>query len=291
VLAFGAAVGVAVAASLWSLAVPRRLRPEASARLLMWLAIVASLGALWAVVLVAGANIVQLHGVAERLALCQPVLMVHRGSLGIAGYVAIALLLTAMYSATRVWRRHRRLRSRRDAPTLAVVPVDEPMAYTVPGNPGQIILTTGLLRRLDLDERRVVVAHERAHLDFRHYRFVRAAQLSAAVFPLAAPLERRVRLATERWADEVAARDLGDRELVARTVVHAAELRVAAGAELGIAAAGTVERVRALLLPAPRRSPVVEGCLVLGVVLIAAALVASLFDVHGWIAALFGICA
>src|SRR5207253_11395851 len=80
-----------------------------------------------------------------------------------------------------------------------------------------------------------------------------------AINPLMIPTARTVHRALERWADENAASDVGDRGLVARAVGRSALLIHAAHARalvLGAAAEAVPERVRALLSPAPRPRPV-----------------------------------
>jgi len=91
-----------------------------------------------------------------------------------------------------------------------------------PGRPGQIVVTTGMLDALDADERRAMFAHELAHLQLRHHLFLRLSGLAAAALPILRPVALQVRFATERWADERAARDIGSRSLVARAVTKGA---------------------------------------------------------------------
>jgi hypothetical protein len=70
---------------------------------------------------------------------------------------------------------------------------------------GVIVITPGLIRALDADERRAVLAHERAHLQHRHHRYRRIAALLAAANPLLRRVPDAVSYLTERWADEDAA--------------------------------------------------------------------------------------
>jgi Zn-dependent protease with chaperone function len=284
------AVGVVISAFLCSYAVRPELRPQAAARLITAFTVAAAAGAVWTITLIAGLSLAQVHGVAERLSFCHAVLTNHSDTLGVVGYVTVFMLCVAALSAARIAIQRRRLRAPRGAPDLAVLPIDEPTAYTRPGSPGQIVLSTGLLRSLEPAERRVVLAHERAHLECRHDRYVRATQFAVAVFPVVAPLARRVRFATERWADEVAAKHVGDRELVARAVAHAALLQPTAPVALGMASGGVVARVEALLRPAPERAPLIEYALTASALATALVLAVSVVDVHTWIAALFGLC-
>jgi hypothetical protein len=63
-----------------------------------------------------------------------------------------------------------------------------------------------------------------------------------------------VRIATERWADEEAAREIGDRPTVARAVARAALVGTdAPGSGLAMGDVGVIERVEALFDDAPRR--------------------------------------
>ena len=147
---------------------------------------------------------------------------------------------------------HRRLRAAGSprAGGVVVADWDAPHAVAVPGRPGHVLVTTGLLRALDGRERRVVLAHERAHLRHRHDRLVGIAAAAAAVNPLLAPLRDTVAHQAERWADEEAAADVGDRALVARCVAKAA-LAAHRAPVLALGGTGVVERVRALGRPAP----------------------------------------
>lgn len=105
---------------------------------------------------------------------------------------------------------------------LAVVSLDAPHAFAVPGRPGRILVTRGMLTALDGDERRVVLAHERAHLQGRHHRLRAATEVCAAVNPILIPVREAVAYLVERSADEHAATVTGSRELVARALAKAA---------------------------------------------------------------------
>ena len=79
-----------------------------------------------------------------------------------------------------------------------------------------------MLDALDPDERRVLLAHERAHARSHHYLFTALTYLAAAANPLLRPVAAAVTYTVERWADETAARDCGDRRLAARAIGKAA---------------------------------------------------------------------
>jgi len=150
---------------------------------------------------------------------------------------------------------------------LVVIDDDEPDAYTLPGIGGRVVVSTAMLRALPADERRVLLAHEAAHLSRRHHLWVQAAELAAAANPLLRPVARAVRAAVERDADEVAAAEVGDRELAARALARAGLARAAARRattlEAALAGADTAvaDRARALLAGPPPRRRVLAGML------------------------------
>jgi hypothetical protein len=141
-----------------------------------------------------------------------------------------ALLAVAVAAAGRAaWRRARALvsaaRHARCLPgssQVVVVPDGSADAYAVPGWPGRIVVTAGMLDALNPDERRVLLAHERAHTSSHHYLFTALSYLAAAANPLLRPVAAAVTYTVERWADETAARDCGDRRLAARAIGKAA---------------------------------------------------------------------
>ncbi len=138
---------------------------------------------------------------------------------------------------------------------LAVLDDAAALAYAVPGRPGRIVATTGLLRRLDAAERRAVLTHERSHLRHRHHLHHAAGQLAAAANPLLGRIPAALRLATERWADEDAARTVR-RDTVARALTRSASRQPrtgpGAGVVLAVAAEQIAARVQALHSPPPR---------------------------------------
>ncbi|MDJ0347324.1 M56 family metallopeptidase [Streptomyces sp. H10-C2] len=200
----------------------------------------------------------------------------HPASLPVALVAGVLLAAAAAGAVRMVWRRARALfAAALEAGCLPgpdpLVVVEDPAAdaYAIPGLPGRIVVSTGMLNALDPTEREVLLAHERAHLRARHHLFAAAAHLAAATNPLLRPVARAVGYTVERWADEEAAAATGDRRRVARTVGKAAlaakhttprrRLPAAALGLLGIgrggplAGAGPVpRRVAALLAPPPR---------------------------------------
>ncbi|MGH3752638.1 MAG: M56 family metallopeptidase [Pseudonocardiaceae bacterium] len=178
---------------------------------------------------------------------------------------------------------------------LAVVALDAPHAFAVPGRPGRILITRGLLTALDGDERRVVLAHERAHLQSRHHWLRAATEVCAAVNPVLIPVRESVAFLVERCADEHAAMVTGSRALVARTLTKAALAGGDGGTTpgatrwptaLAFAGCGVSARVAALHSDPPRPEPLVpSGVLMLGVATAVAAVQATLafFQLIYWL--------
>jgi Zn-dependent protease with chaperone function len=200
---------------------------------------------------------------------------------------AVLLALAARFTAAGA----RRLRALRDAGRLAaalpaaggelaVVDDPSPHACAVPGRPGRIVVSTGLLRSLDAAERRAVLAHERAHLMHRHHLHQTVARLATAANPLLGRLPAAVAFAAERWADEEAAATVR-RDTVADALTHvfAGGTRPAAPAVV-LAAVSTqvATRVRALREPAPRLTMWRVGLLLALLAVIAAALLDAAHD-------------
>lgn len=180
----------------------------------------------------------------------------------VAGRLAIPALLAVLGACGWTLWRHRRVRRRAEralaplpARAVAVLPDDVPYAYALPGGRrDRVVVSRGMLARLTSRERRALFAHERAHLEGRHHRFLLVVRVAARANPFLRPLCTAVGYTTERWADEEAAVRVGSRRVVARAIGKSA--LVSAGAPTptlaGFAAAGPVpRRVAALLAPAP----------------------------------------
>jgi hypothetical protein len=182
--------------------------------------------------------------------------------------LAAAGVWTVLFAVgrARLMLRVHRTSGRLSAPGgLVVVDADIPDAFTTPEVTGRIIVTRGMLRALDADERAALLAHERSHLAHRHPWWIAVTDLAAAANPLLRPASRAIRHGVERWADEDAARVLADRPLVARAVARAALARHTHRRDHLVTAAtgGDVPaRVIALLHPArrtPRRAVLVQA--------------------------------
>jgi Zn-dependent protease with chaperone function len=133
---------------------------------------------------------------------------------------------TVSRSAARQWQHlriaHAQAETRQAAGDLSIVNDDCPDAYALPGKPGRIVVTSGMLRALNPSEREALFAHERAHLTGRHHWFLAAAELSAHCHPALRTVCTAIVLAAERTADEAAASATGDRRMTARAIARAA---------------------------------------------------------------------
>ena len=206
------------------------------------------------------------------------------------GVTAVVLLIFGAVRVARVLRARRATTRELRAVCnscgtgeLAVVALDAPHAFAVPGRPGRILVTRGLLSVLDGDERRVVLAHERAHLRSRHHWLRAATEVCAAVNPVLIPVREAVAFLVERSADEHAAAVTGSRELVAQALTKAALASEVAGrmrvwpAALPFAGCGVSARVAALRSDPPRPEPLVpSSVLALGVTTAIAAVQATI---------------
>jgi Zn-dependent protease with chaperone function len=230
---------------------PRLASPASCVRVLTALALVAAAGVSSGLVLVALAGASELHAVSGLLGWCEALYPGDHGAAPWAGVVA-ALALAA--GARGRARYRRRVRAERLAfasiDGVEVIRAAGPVAFAVPGRPGGVVLGDELVRALAPDERAAVLAHEQAHLDCHHHRYVHAAEACAAAFPFLIPLARQVRFNTERWADEVAAGRVGSRRLVARAIARVALLAPPVPSPgIGFGPLGVHARVDALLHP------------------------------------------
>jgi Zn-dependent protease with chaperone function len=183
-----------------------------------------------------------------------------------AAVLAGALLASALVYLARVAldlsQAHRAYRQLpRATEQLMITPEEHPTAFTLPLplRGGAIVVSTGMLRLLPADERRALLAHESAHLRRYHTGYVLTASLAAAANPLLRPVARQVRLAVELWADQLAAREVGDGLVVARALARAslAASRPSqpGGFRLAVAESDVSARVHALTHLPPRFRP------------------------------------
>lgn len=273
------AVGLSALVGLLARPIARRSAPAAAVRLLVGTGVIVAGGWCWAVALLASTALGQFPLVAwagqwspAQLGRLDPV------PIGLGWGAALALAVMAAAGAETARRRLRATWSSwqacRQMPPGAgsvVVLADEaPTAVAVPGLRGRVVVSRGMLRALEPEQRRALLAHERSHLRHRHDLWVSAAHMIARVDPLLVPLVRAVDEGVERWADEDAAAEVGDRALTAEAIASAALATVrfrpstTSLGEVSLAgAAGHVtRRIDALLMPSPRAAPRLTAVLV-----------------------------
>jgi Zn-dependent protease with chaperone function len=218
------------AAALAAQPIADRLPPRAAAWLLTSSAAILAIGSTAALALVAVAGLLRLP-----LAASLGRYSLHRVQRGDpapveVGALALTLLAAALCSGCyAAWRRCRGIAQaaitaaelRGDA-AITVVEDEAADAYAVPGLPGRIVISSGMLARLQPAEQEVLIAHERAHLHSHHYLFAAVARLAAAANPVLRPLERAVDYSLERWADEAAGAATGSRDRAAIALGRAA---------------------------------------------------------------------
>lgn len=274
------------------------LPPRAAAWLLAGSAVVLAACSTAALGLLAGAGALRLPPVA---ALGHLVLPVVGDEATVPAACGAAVLLTAVAVAlVRTLRRQVLLaaRTRRVADGAGasggdLVVLDDPVpdAYALPGlpgRPGRIVVTSGMLRALDPGEREALLAHERAHLAGRHHAFLVALALACACHPAFRVLREPLSYALERCADEAAARAVGDRRITARAIGRAALAGLPpTRPETALpAASGPVPRRVAALLHPTTPSPLLTRAPHLTAVLLLSALSAicalhAAYDLHG----------
>lgn len=135
----------------------------------------------------------------------------------------------------------------RGAFELVVLPTDALVAVGVPVTPPQVVISDGLIARLDRTQLDAVIRHEAAHHAHRHWRFlVLAAGVDEGLGPL--PFVRRstaaLRDSLEAWADDGAVAASGG----SRVELHGA-------AEQLTTAVSAPARVRARIHRLEARSP------------------------------------
>jgi Zn-dependent protease with chaperone function len=161
-------------------------------------------------------------------------------------YLGVHLVRTIVRRETRR-RRHLALLEllSSDAPApldARLIEQPEPLAYCVPRPRGaMIVISTGLLERLDERELQAVIAHERAHARQRHDVLLLAFEAWRAAlpgFPAARIASEQVARLVEMAADDRARRRVGSPDLV-RAIARTAPVH------------GDLERARIVrLLPA-----------------------------------------
>jgi beta-lactamase regulating signal transducer with metallopeptidase domain len=209
------------------------------------------------------------------------------GALGLTTFAAVvgAALVRALRSASLAIGL-RRTRSFELASGVGIIESSRPFAFTGGWFRPSVLVSTALVERLTPSQIAIVVAHERAHAERRDALAVTAARVLALAH---LPFVRRqiladLTLACEQACDEAAARECGDRVLVAETIVAAERAAGAAHpfASRGLAFGGgeVGNRVESLLAaPAEGAAPRHLGWILLAA---SASLVAVAPHVHHW---------
>ena len=140
--------------------------------------------------------------------------------LGLAGIIAVRFV-TDLFRT----RAFRNLLAQYDVADsdgpLQILSADMPFAFSSGIIRPRIFLSTGLLSSLSEEEKRVIVAHERAHLERRDsLRLLLARALSLAHIPFTRRLMlAHLQLATEQACDAIAAQQTRDASLVAELLL------------------------------------------------------------------------
>lgn len=171
---------------------------------------------------------------------------------GVAARAAYCLV-AELASAVRARRRHAALLApiAHTDPRLEalVVPHHTAAAYCLPGH--RPVLTTAALAALDTQQLALVLAHERAHLRWRHHLPVGLARALHRAFP-GIPLFRhaaeRVPELVEMLADDAATRH-GDRHHYAAALVLLAEAATTPAPALAAGGPAALARVHRLVTP------------------------------------------
>ncbi|GHA30953.1 MULTISPECIES: M56 family metallopeptidase [Streptomyces] len=239
----------------------RRAAPALAARVLASAAVLTAAATTWSLLLLTTALLGDAPPVIREARedghpLTDPVPTV----IGLAACLALAAVAVRVHRAVRAERctrrALRRLGAGQPADTELIVAASEvPRAFAIPGRPGRILVTSAMLNALGPAERRVLLAHERAHLTHRHGLLVSAVTLAAAADPLLEPVRAAVAFLVERWADERAAAVVGDRRVTARALARAALSagRARVGCALQFTDRAVTRRIAALQTNPPPR--------------------------------------
>ncbi|MGW0971006.1 M48 family metalloprotease [Streptomyces sp. NPDC002516] len=239
--------------------VGRRVSPGLATRVLVAAAVLTAAASTWALLLLATTLVGQAPAVIaeageEGRAVPEPVPEA-------VAVLAVAALAVITHRIVRVVRAH--IATRRvllklceghpPDSELVVAASPTPHAFAIPGKPGRILVTAAMLGALEPAERRVLLAHERAHLTHRHAALSTAVALAAAANPLLVPVRDTVVFLLERWADEEAASSVGDRRTTARALARAALVsqRARPGCALHFSEHAVTRRIAALQTAPP----------------------------------------
>jgi len=109
---------------------------------------------------------------------------------------------------------------------LVVLPTDALLAVSVPAPQPQVLISDGLVERLDADQLEAVICHEATHHRCGHWRYLllaTAVERGLRPLPLVARSTQSLRNALEVWADDTAAgKSASGRALVCSAIVAVA---------------------------------------------------------------------
>lgn len=169
----------------------RRLHPRVSAVVLaanvVWISTVGVIG-IW---LLSLRYLAHVRWLADRFWWCSMIVSEHGTVSKWVGLPAAAATLAGIVRAVRFCLLQRTLRSAGLRGT-SIVTSDDVFAFAVPGPDTATIVSSGLGRQLGPTEQQVVFAHERAHAEYRHDRYLTIGRAAEAVLPIMWPLTRRL---------------------------------------------------------------------------------------------------
>lgn len=236
-----------------------RLSPSVAAVVLAWSSAAAAVASLVNLTVFALKALAELPAVAGWFGWSSQVVVDDTAHVPWVSWLSVALLLAAIVSVAHRWVRQRRVlaAAREQLPAdgrLLIVPDEAVAAFAVPGQPGHVVVTTGMRDLLSERQFDALLAHENAHLVAGHHRLIQLVELAAAAHPALWWVARHVGYLVERAADERAAADVGSRRAVAHAIGTAALASAAASSGLNAAAPSGVvpRRVAELLRPEPR---------------------------------------
>lgn len=144
--------------------------------------------------------------------------------LALAGALSGIMLVRLLVAGHKIGRRMRVLRARHrelvdiialePAPgsRVRVLAHETPTAYCLPGRQSRVVVSTGVLKGMEVEALRAVLAHERAHLRARHdllIEFFSVVHETVPAFLRSSAAMREVRLLVEVLADRHAIRRVG----------------------------------------------------------------------------------
>lgn len=197
----------------------------------------------------------------------------HFGGRSGLDFIALVVLMIATVKAILLLRSDRQIR-RSHCGGLVVVSHPDMFAYALPGAVDGVVISQGLVQGLSKNELDVVLAHEQAHLDNRHDRWILVGRICTLFNPFLRHAMSNLRFALERIADEAAVGLCGNRQYVARTIAKVALGQSKIDYALGMASFGVVDRVRDLSFSEKNDGPLRH--MVLGVGLLAMAALSAM---------------